>query len=98
MDVMLGMKLQENLSDRDENASSEDDNLVDVGPGAKRLRTVRASACSISRRWRRMSSFDTVQPTGRLNEVLASHHLDILFKWCCLEDPLQLGRKATFPP
>ena len=49
MDVMLGMKLQESLSDRDESASSEDDDLVDVGPGAKRLRTARASACSISR-------------------------------------------------
>ena len=57
MDVMLGMKLQESLSDRDESASNEDDDLVDVGPGAKRLRTARASACGISRRWRRMSSF-----------------------------------------
>ena len=34
MDVMLGMKLQESLSNRDKNASSEDDNLVDETPGA----------------------------------------------------------------
>ena len=67
-------------NDRDESASSEDDDLVDVGPGAKRLRTARASACSISRRWRKMSSFDTVLPTGRLDEVLASHHPDLLSK------------------
>ena len=67
--------------DRDESASSEDDDLVDVRPGAKCLRTARASACSISRRWRRMSSFDTVLPTGRLDEVLANHHPDLLSKW-----------------
>ena len=70
--------------ERDESASSEDDDLlqvVDVRPGAKCLQTARASACSISRRWRRMSSFDTVLPTGRLDEVLANHHPDLLSKW-----------------
>ena len=64
--------------ERDESASSEDDDLVDVRPGAKCLQTAIASACSISRRWRRMSSFDTVLPTGRLDEVLANHHPDLL--------------------
>ena len=63
---------------RDESASSEDDDLVDIRPGAKCLLTARASAYSISRRWRRMSSFDTVLPTGHLDEVLANHHSDLL--------------------
>ena len=96
MDVMLGMKLQESLSNRDESASSEDDDLVDVGPGAKRLRTARASACSISRRWRRMSSFDTVLPTGSLNEVLANHHPDILSKWWLPGGSTATWRKSHF--
>ena len=83
--------------ERDESASSEDDDLVDVRPGAKCLRTARANACSISRRWRRMSSFDTVLPTGRLDEVLANHHPDLLSEWWLPGGSTATWTRSHFP-
>ena len=83
--------------DRDESASSEDDDLIDVRTGAKCLRTARASACSISRRWRRMSSFDTVLPTGRNDEVLANHDPDLLSKWWLPGGSTATWTRSHFP-